>query len=73
MKECQDCPIWEIQKFHKAMEECFWSNLPAEVSGPIKEAKRNLLLAAKGLIEHELNNGQQADQAPLKSRSIKME
>jgi hypothetical protein len=73
MKACQDCPIRELQKFHKAMEECFWSNLPPEVSRPLKEAKQNLLLAAKGLIEHELNNDQQGDQVPLKSRSIKME
>ncbi|MCE5285437.1 MAG: hypothetical protein LLG02_06290 [Pelosinus sp.] len=70
-KECPDCPIQQIYKFHKAMEGCFFSHLPPEVSQPLQTAKQQLLLAAKGFIEHELNN--LTDEVSEKSRAINVE
>jgi len=51
-KECEECPLKELQKIHRFMEKRALEKLPEEAREPLLEAKRHMRLALWGLIGH---------------------
>jgi len=55
-RDCEACPVKELQKIHRLAEERFLEKLPEEVQEPLLEAKKQLRLALRGLIGYALRD-----------------
>jgi hypothetical protein len=51
-RECEECPLKELQKIHRLVQKRTLEILPEEVHEPLLEAKRQMRLVLRGLFEH---------------------
>jgi len=73
-KECEDCPVRELQKLYRLVEIKALEKLPEEACEPLLEAKKQMRLALRGFIRHALGERKACNEEySVKSRHIKLE
>ena len=73
-RQCEGCPVKELQTIHRLIEERALAKLPEEVREPLLEAKKQMRLALRGLIGHVFEEKKAGHKKqPVKSRHIGLE
>jgi len=53
-RACDECPVKDMQRMHRLLEQRVLAKMPEEVREPILEAKRQMGLVLRGFIGHAL-------------------
>lgn len=53
-RTCDECPVKDLQRIKSLLEKRALAKMPEEVREPLLEAKKQVRLAVRGLIEHAL-------------------
>ena len=73
-RECDECLVRDLQKLHRLLERKMAERLPEEAREPLLEAKRQMRLALRGLINHTLGERTTSNEKqPVESRCIELE
>lgn len=73
-RACDECPVKDLQRIHRLLEQRALAKIPAEVREPLLEAKRQMRLALRGFIGHALGESKAGgEKHPVVSRCIRLE
>ncbi|AGL00129.1 hypothetical protein [Desulfoscipio gibsoniae] len=73
-RDCEACPVKELQKIHRLVEKRVLEKLPEEMREPLLEAKRQMRLALRGLIGHVFEEKKACNEKhPVESRRIDLD
>lgn len=73
-RACDECPVKDLQRIHRLLEQRALAKMPEEVREPLLEAKRQMRLALRGFIGHALGESKAGGAVCSgKSRHIELE
>lgn len=73
-RACDECPVKDLQRIHRLLEQRALEKMPEEVREPLLEAKRQMRLVLQGFIGYALGEEKARDaEYQAKSRHIELE
>lgn len=73
-RACDECPVKDLQRIHRLLEQRALAIMPEEVREPMLEAKRQMRLVLRGFIGHALGEEKTRDaEYQAKPRHIKLD
>ncbi|NLJ77469.1 MAG: hypothetical protein GX325_09475 [Peptococcaceae bacterium] len=72
-KTCEECPVKDLQRVKDLLEKKVLSKMPEDVRGPLLEAKKQMKLVVRGLVEHALQEEAKTDERPKEPRQIQLD
>jgi hypothetical protein len=73
-RACDECPVKDLQKIHRLLEQRALAKMPEEVHEPMLEAKRQMGLVLRGIIGYALGEEKTREaEYQAKPRHIKLD